>query len=180
MCIGFKEWSLICDALGRGEQSVILRKGGIAEGRGGFQFDHADFFLFPTLFHEQMESLKLPSETPIPRARGDGQIEIRYRVHVEWVEEIVDLKAAKRLAPFHLWRDEVVAQRFHYDDTRSLSVAFVRVTRLSQPFVFPNSPKYGGCRSWVNLPDPPHGVRYELALGQSEHAELETRIRSVL
>ena len=36
---GFKEWTLICDALGRGEQSIILRKGGIAEGRAGFRFD---------------------------------------------------------------------------------------------------------------------------------------------
>ena len=28
--VGFKEWSLVCDALGGGTQSVILRKGGIA------------------------------------------------------------------------------------------------------------------------------------------------------
>jgi len=34
--VGFKEWSLVCDAFGRGEQSIILRKGGIAEGREGF------------------------------------------------------------------------------------------------------------------------------------------------
>ena len=137
MCIGFKEWSLICDALGRGEQSVILRKGGIAEGRGGFQFDHADFFLFPTLFHEQSERLKLPPETPLPRARVDGRIEIRYRAHVEWVKEITDLEDAKRLAPFHLWRDDVVAQRFQYDDRQSLSVAFVTGNSTFATFHFP-------------------------------------------
>jgi hypothetical protein len=34
--VGFKEWALVCEALGRGEQTIILRKGGIAEGRGGF------------------------------------------------------------------------------------------------------------------------------------------------
>src|SRR5438477_1344443 len=45
--VGFKEWSLVCDALGRGEQSVILRKGGIAEGREGFSFRYREFFLFP-------------------------------------------------------------------------------------------------------------------------------------
>ena len=26
---GFKEWAMVCEALGRGEQSIILRKGGI-------------------------------------------------------------------------------------------------------------------------------------------------------
>ncbi|MFL6569175.1 MAG: DUF1802 family protein, partial [Chthoniobacterales bacterium] len=34
--IGFKEWALVCEALGRGEQRIIIRKGGIAEGRDGF------------------------------------------------------------------------------------------------------------------------------------------------
>src|SRR5271163_3110147 len=53
MSIGFKEWTLICEALGSGAQSIILRKGGIAEGRAGFRFQHDEFFLFPTLFHEQ-------------------------------------------------------------------------------------------------------------------------------
>ena len=37
----FKEWAIVVDALGRGRQSVILRKGGIAEGRGGFRPEHA-------------------------------------------------------------------------------------------------------------------------------------------
>ena len=43
MSFGFKEWTLICDALGRGEQSIIMRKGGIAEGRAGFRFEHPEF-----------------------------------------------------------------------------------------------------------------------------------------
>ena len=57
MPIAFKEWSLVCDALGDGRQSIILRKGGIAEGRDGFQFKHREFFLFPTHFHEQAKHL---------------------------------------------------------------------------------------------------------------------------
>ena len=45
------------DALGRGEQIVILRKGGIAEGRGGFRAEHDRFWLFPTRFHQQSEGV---------------------------------------------------------------------------------------------------------------------------
>src|SRR5438046_2307968 len=64
---GFKEWSLVCDALGRGRQSVILRKGGIAEGRGGFSFRHRGFFLFPTFFHEQIAKVRIATaDIPAP------------------------------------------------------------------------------------------------------------------
>jgi hypothetical protein len=56
--VGFKEWAIVCEALGRGRQSIILRKGVIAEGRDGFSFRHREFFLFPTYFHEQPEKVR--------------------------------------------------------------------------------------------------------------------------
>ena len=34
--MAFKEWAVVVDALLRGEQVIILRKGGLREGRGGF------------------------------------------------------------------------------------------------------------------------------------------------
>ena len=65
--IGFKEWAVVCDALGRGEQTILLRKGGIAEGRNGFGFHHAEFFLIPTFFHEQVVKVRMPG-AEIPAA----------------------------------------------------------------------------------------------------------------
>src|SRR6478736_9882336 len=139
MSIGFKEWALICDALGRGDQSIILRKGGIAEGRAGFRFQHEDFLLFPTLFHEQVSKLKLPPETPLPARAQEGTIQIDYRVTVEWTQDISDLEVVRRLAPFHLWRDEVIEERFRYDEKEDVSLAFVRAYRLHEPFTFPDA-----------------------------------------
>ena len=57
MRTAFKEWAIIIDALGRGEQIIILRKGGIHEGRNGFQMSQSKFWLFSTLFHQQNESV---------------------------------------------------------------------------------------------------------------------------
>lgn len=37
--IAFKEWDIVCKALEEGRQSLILRKGGIHEGREGFSFN---------------------------------------------------------------------------------------------------------------------------------------------
>ena len=73
---GLKEWALVCEAMGRGEQSVILRKGGLAEGRAGFGFRHSEFFLFPTFFHEQIDKVRVPG-AEIPKVR-EGEIEIRF------------------------------------------------------------------------------------------------------
>lgn len=180
MSIGFKEWALICDALGRGEQSIILRKGGIAEGRAGFRFQHEEFLLLPTLFHEQVNKLKLPPETPLPTRPIEGQIEIRYQARVEWTEDVTSLDTLKRLAPFHLWQDSVIEERFHYDEKQGVSLAFVRVQRLSEPFVFPDLPKYGGCRSWVTLPDLPEHLTLTPVLDEATHRAREQEIRALL
>ncbi|MGV3531415.1 MAG: DUF1802 family protein [Chthoniobacteraceae bacterium] len=180
MSIGFKEWALICDALGDGRQSIILRKGGIAEGRAGFRFQHSEFLLLPTLFHEQVNKLKLPPETVAPTAREDGQLEVRYVARVEWTHDLTDLEVVKRLAPFHLWRDDVIEERFRYDEKQGVSLAYVRISRLPQPFLFPDAPKYGGCRSWVTLPDLPFEAGWSPVLSVEENTAREQQIRALL
>jgi hypothetical protein len=183
MSIGFKEWTLVCDALGRGVQSIIIRKGGIAEGRAGFRFQHPEFFLFPTLFHEQVAKLKLPAGTCLPAQRADGLQEIALRARVDWTEDVKDLDVVRRLAPFHIWQDSEIEKRFHYDEEKGkpgVSVAFVRIERLIEPFVFPDSPKFGGCRSWIELPEPPAGVEYKSVLDDAAHRTQEAAIRAAL
>jgi hypothetical protein len=180
MSFGFKEWALVCDALGRGEQSVILRKGGIAEGRAGFRFQHPDFLLLPTLFHEQVAKLKLAPDTPMPAARPDGQIEVRYAARVEWTQDVTDWSKVRALAPFHLWQEAEIEKRFRQDDKQMVSLAFVRVQRLSEPFVFPDLPRYGGCRSWVELPEPPARITRLDILDEAEYHRREKEIRVLL
>lgn len=177
---GFKEWTLICDALGRGRQSLILRKGGIAEGRDGFRFKHEDFLLFPTLFHEQVSKLRLPADTELPAPREDGQIEIAYRARVEWTRDIADWEIVQRLAPLHLWEMAEIEKRFRQDEIQGVSLAFVRVSLLSRPFVFPDSPRYGGCRSWVELPDLPADIACQPVLDDADHREREQQILAIL
>src|SRR5437762_13032711 len=93
--VGFEEWSLVCDAIGRGEQSVILRKGGIAEGREEFSFRYREFFLFPTFFHEQVAKVRVASAN-LPGA-GDT-IAIRWYAKVERTLRIGSLRMAEALA----------------------------------------------------------------------------------
>src|SRR5437763_3391140 len=107
--VGFKEWALVCEALGRGEQTILLRKGGIAEGRQGFGFRYPDFFLFPTFFHEQAGKVRTP-DAVIPAAT-EGEIQIRYFAKLEAHKKITSWPAAVRLQPFHILDESVVRER---------------------------------------------------------------------
>ncbi len=157
--IGFKEWALVCAALGDGRQSVIIRKGGLAEGREGFAFRHREFFFFPTFFHEQLERVRLFSAvapTPLP-----NEIEIRYFARIKETRVLTDWKEVQALAPLHILREAVVRERFEYDEAPGVHVAFVEVSRLEPVWRFPDAKSYGGCRSWVQLPEPPAELKLQ-------------------
>lgn len=168
MTAAFKEWALICEALGSGRQSLIVRKGGIAEGREGFSFRNQEFFLFPTWFHEQLASTTLPPDTPVPEEPGE-EIEIRYAAAVERTAVLTDLEQVHRLRAMHVWRDTVIEERFRYDDAPGVHIALVRVFRLDPPRRLRMEKRYGGCRSWVDLPEI-EGCALVSVISDEEHA----------
>jgi len=154
MRIAFKEWAVVVDALGRGDQILILRKGGISEGRSGFQVEHNHFLLFPTLFHQQRESVQ-----PAAQLRYDALAPklSPNSVSIEYLAEVADwkfldsLEAALRLRGQHIWREEVIRERFDWGRAQSIYAMAVRVFRLPLPIDLPMRAEYGGCRSWVEL-----------------------------
>ena len=181
--VGFKDWSLVCDALGQGRQSLILRKGGIAEGRQGFRFKHDSFFLFPTQYHQQAERVRpevLSSLRPTHRPI-EGTVEVRYFFALEWAEWLSDWDTVARLEPLHVWREDVIRERFAYDDQRGLQYAFGRVYRLETPWRFPDNPAYGGCRSWITLPEfPAREISMHPVLGDLAHEQFARKTRAIL
>lgn len=174
--VGFKEWLLVCDALGAGRQSIILRKGGIAEGRGGFQWQRDAFLLFPTHFHQQRDQVDW---APSPEAEADlGHPEtavIRFAARVDWSGLLTEWEAAARLAPHHVWKETVVRDRFGYGGETGLSVAVVRVFRLARPLELALEKRFGGCRSWVDLPEGDQSTMTPV-LDDAAHA---TRLRAL-
>ena len=175
--VGFKEWALVCEALGRGQQSILLRKGGLAEGPGGFGFRHREFFLFPTFFHEQVVKVRTP-EASLPQKR-EGEITVRYFARLETEKEVADWLEAATLAPFHILAESVVRERFEYKRV-GLHVALVRVFRLEPEWIIPDNPAYGGCRSWVKLPDCPGGTQFIAVLNEPKHEEIVEQFRAAL
>jgi hypothetical protein len=151
----FKEWAVIVDALGRGEQILILRKGGISEGRGGFQLARTQFLLFPTLFHQQRESV-LPSaqaryDVIAPTFPPVGTLRLEFFAAIAHAEQLHSLEQAKALQGQHVWRDEVIAERFDWGREKAIFALAVKIFRLPSAIEVPMLPAYGGCKSWIEL-----------------------------
>jgi hypothetical protein len=154
--IAFKEWAVVCAALGEGRQSLILRKGGIHEGARGFQPAHNEFWFFPTYEHEHADELIADARPLLDQAERERPttniVRIAQYAVVEEVVEIRDPIVLPSLAGLHIWSARTVEKRFHYKRP-GLFLIVTRVHRVGTPFEIPNSPHFAGCRSWVELPD---------------------------
>ncbi|HUQ68168.1 MAG TPA: DUF1802 family protein [Planctomycetaceae bacterium] len=165
----FKEWAAICAALAAGRQSLILRKGGLHEGRDGFRVDHGEFWLLPTHFHQTGDQLAATERLYEPEAPPQpGTIEIGCYATVDAVCEIHDAAALPQLSGLHGWSEQTVLERFHYRQP-GLFVLLVRVYRQADPWTMPDSPRIAGCRSWVDLERELATDRLQPVLGAADH-----------
>jgi hypothetical protein len=187
MAIALKEWALVCEALGKGTQSLLLRKGGIAEGPDGFGFKHQEFTLFPTWFHGQAGKVR-SEQSNVPEQTPDHLL-LNYAATIEWHGRITDKKAVERLTEFHVLSASVIDERFEYtapeeektapQGGKGIHVAFVRVYRLEPPVDLPMEKRFGGCRSWVEIPDITSGVLVSV-LSNEEHERRRQRLMQLL
>ena len=152
--IAFKEWAVVVDALGHGEQVVILRKGGIREDRGEFHVEHQAFWLFPTQYHEDERSViasKRPSLRALAASAGGDTVDIQFYAVTDSVVEVADASALGRLQGRHIWAEHVLQQRFEFGRNAGLYAIIVRVYQLPHPEQLPLRESYCGCKSWVQM-----------------------------
>jgi hypothetical protein len=152
--VAFKEWAVVVDALGRGEQILILRKGGIREQRGEFHVERREFWLFPTQYH-QAESSIIPSKRPalreIAATAVKGFADIRYYAVVDSALKIGDAATLCRLQGRHIWSEQVLQERFQFGREPGLHALLTRVYRRPSSVRLPMRGSYDGCKSWVEL-----------------------------
>lgn len=184
MTAAFKEWAIVADALGRGEQIFILRKGGIHEGRGGFQLEHAEFALFPTLFHQQRECVIEPAKERFDEISSffpaPETLRIEYWAKAVEHHALDSFDKVRALAGQHIWREEVLAERFEWGREQSIYAIAVRVHRLTMKIELPMLPEYGGCKSWVTLAHSVPTVDSEPVLSDNDFQEKLARFHKAL
>jgi hypothetical protein len=178
-----KEWASVEQALAAGDVALLLRKGGIYEGRGEFRVEHREFWIFPTVYHQNPDELR-PEYRPL--LDGDGrpapQDEIPIRVYavVEDAYRVERLDALERLEGLHPHTQETVASRFAYRGNPYLHALVVRAHRLPAPIVVPNTLGYEGCVSWVRLDDALPTIGAAPVLDDAAFAELRADVESRL
>ncbi len=153
----FKEWAVICRALALGKQSIILRKGGIAEDAGEFTIEHKHFWLFPTYTHQQQGGIREEALPLCQEAEADkpapGMVRLSHWAEVTGIYHIHDVTPALLLAHLHFWTEETVRKRFAYR-APGLYVLIARVHQAPQANTITDTPQYQGCKSWVELDAP--------------------------
>ncbi len=177
-----KEWAVICRAMETGRQTILLRKGGIAEGPSGFYPEHGFFWLYPTQFHQGVEQL-VPSFAALlneieEMRTAAGQIVIRTFAAVEQVEYLTNIEQALALNGLHGWTDDVVQQRFHYKRP-GLFLFVLRIFRAAESVAVTETVAMAGCKSWVQLPSaiPFESLPPVITDAAHEQAVLEIRRR---
>ncbi len=136
----FKEWAVICQALAEGRQSLILRKGGIAESQGTFAVEQRRFWLYPTYVHQQ-ESAVVEEALPLLR-RAETERPPAEVVRLSLFAEVVgiyhlhDVVGVLKLEGLHVWSRDTVVNRFLYREP-CLFVLAVRVYRAPKPVELP-------------------------------------------
>ena len=142
--VAFKEWAGVVEALADGRQSIIVRKGGIAEGPSGFRPEHTAFWLYPTHVHEAAQGLRPTTEevaigTPALRiadptfwATTPTLVPLEVFVVVEECRLARHVETLRELEHLHIWTRETVRKRFDYREP-GLWVLGVRAYRGAAP-----------------------------------------------
>lgn len=179
-----KEWAVVCQALAEGRQTILIRKGGIEEIKGGFQVSHRDFWLFPTYVHQkaadlvpavQEEFAAIQAAPPPP-----GRLPIQLYASVVDAVQVLELERLRALEGCHILSWECVAARFHYRNRPGVHVLTLRVHRRPEAVDLPAAPWYDGCVSWVELDRALETAGCLPVLGESEFAGRAAEIRARL
>jgi hypothetical protein len=148
--VALKEWASFTEALARGLQIAILRKGGIVEaGRRGFELRRREFLLFPTHEHQHAAMLRPEAGALVEPAHDES-------ISITTLAKVTDICRAPEdrsllLHDEFLWNQAFLDQRYGYRPDLPLWVIVLRAYRLATPVRIPNRPSYAGCKSWVNL-----------------------------
>ena len=150
-----KEWAVAVATLGRGEQIIVLRKGGIHRADRDFRFVHPEFLLFPTYEHQKAELIKTEFHHTLGDTYNDSgsgeSVDFTYFCQVTDKFELRDESDLDRISDFHIWTDDYAHKRLHWRPKQPLTVALLRVYELQQTQSRPVLAEYSGCKSWVEL-----------------------------
>ena len=143
------------EAMAKGEQLVLIRKGGLIEPGSGFQLLAETFVFYPTFEHQAVNYLREPFrgyfEEAARRRPSEGQVRIELAGQAVSSTELRDPEVIERLGDVHVYNRDFVSQRLKWQPDQPMTLVVVRAWRLAEPVLVEVNPRYAGCKSWVEL-----------------------------
>jgi hypothetical protein len=186
--LALKEWAPIAAAVASGEQTVLLRKGGIRE--PAFAPRARDFLLFETGFHADGALL-----SPEARVRYSAELAVdpkslprltlRFAARVTGAWTTHEPGVLQALRGLHVLGEDFLQARLRWRPAQPLTLLEVRGFTLRAPAKVPSKEEYWGCFSWVDVEGLPAGVEMvmedaEPGLSDVEFTERQAVLRGRL
>jgi len=150
-----KEWAIIEAAMCRGRQIFMLRNGGLADKNSSFSVEHSEFFIYPTIVHQQRKGIVpawMAELENLMAAPGPSEmVTLSCYGVVDRALKISDIDCLRRLSHYHIYNEQEIRRRFFHRGSLDLHLVILRVYRLPEPYHLPVQARYAGCRSWVDL-----------------------------
>lgn len=177
-----KEWGVTCEALGAGDQVLVVRKGGIGEKR--FDLPHPRFFLMPTYLHQRPELVKpgfhARYAASLDHREEPAHLPLTLYAELRSSYALRDDEALAAIDAEHTLTPDYAAERLKWRRKHPLWAAVLRVWRLDSPPVLDVQPEHGGCVSWIALPDGIVAGARTPVLDDDAFAAADARIRDAL
>lgn len=149
-----KEWATVVKALEDGNQTVLLRKGGIMETASGFTLESKKFFLFPTYEHQESKHLKPQFQNYLDEVKKNPPKEGFNKI-TSWAEVLEELDVSveekiMQLSSFHVLSDSYIQDRIKWKPEKPMKVLFLKVFKIPE-LVIPLKSEFHGCKSWIEI-----------------------------
>ncbi len=182
--LALKEWAVAVKALSKGEQILILRKGGIHRTDKEFRVVHAEFLLYPTYEHQRRELVQTTSHLDLEHTLIESEnpklIEFSYWCKVTDKFEVSEQDVLDNIAPYHIWTSDYASKRLSWRPKQPLTIALLRMYSMERPQPLRVLDEYGGCKSWVELEREVQLGQMTPVLGDEEYEAQANVIRRAL
>ena len=167
-----KEWATVITALENGDQTVLLRKGGILETASGFKVEEKKFLLYPTFEHQDNASLKSQFYRYLADVREqkpkEGTSRITSYAEVLAQADVSSMQKIEELSDFHIWSDSYMVERMNWLPQKPMTAIFLKIYKIPSTQIQVLQ-EYEGCKSWIDINvniDPGEAVLNETDLQQ--------------
>jgi hypothetical protein len=178
-----KEWAVAVNALESGQTIMLLRKGGIHERGGRFTVAHEQVLLYPTYEHQQSFMLKAEYANlvyPVTSGWHPETIRIGSWAEITDILPVTEESIVSDLLPFHIWNEYFISDRLKWKARQPLYILLLRTYKLPQVQYIPYLPKYGGCKSWIDLEQQISLQGSEAVLSDDVYCQLVDQIRGII